>query len=68
MTTAPEHDLTRDLTALQRLPEDEQPPGVFDPTCATTGVRGNGVSRPADADSRAETLAEEDDGEHGDDG
>ncbi len=59
MTTVPEHDLTRDLAALQRLPEDEQPPGVLDPTCATTGVTGRAaVSRPADVAPAAEPAAE----------
>lgn len=63
MTTTPEDNLTRDLAALQRLPEDEQPPGVLEPTCATTGVTAHGISRPALGHSRPadEVAADTDD-------
>jgi hypothetical protein len=42
--TSVEHELTEDLAALQRLPEDDPAPGSMDPICATTGVT---FARPA---------------------
>jgi hypothetical protein len=53
MTTAPDQDITRDLAELQRLPEDEQPSDVLDPTCATTGVKTDVEEDDPDADSAA---------------
>ena len=38
MTITPDEDVTTDLAALQRVPEDDRTPDQLDPTCATTGV------------------------------
>jgi hypothetical protein len=50
MTTA-EHEATRNLADLQRLPEQEPAPTDPDPGCATTGVtQGTNPDAPTDAD------------------